>query len=324
MYSLNESREIINDAIVKINLSDDPKELFDPINYTLSIGGKRLRPALVLMSCELFSGKIEEAMMPALGIEIFHNFTLLHDDIMDRSPVRRNNPTVHIKWNENTAILSGDAMSILAYKFISTCNENILPHVLKLFNQTALEVCKGQQYDMNFEIIKYVTTEEYLLMIELKTSSLIAASMKLGAVIGGANAKDTALMYDFGKNLGMAFQIQDDVLDVYGNLKVFGKTPGADIVANKKTYLLVKAIELASSQQKKEIYNQLEKTEFDPEEKIKIIRSIYNNLNIKEKANELITDYFSMANKTLEKVSADHQKKEYLRDLANTILNRNK
>jgi geranylgeranyl diphosphate synthase type II len=262
--------------------------------------------------------------MPALGIEIFHNFTLLHDDIMDRSHVRRNNPTVHIKWNENTAILSGDAMSILAYKFISTCNENILPHVLKLFNQTALEVCKGQQYDMNFETIKYVNTEEYLRMIELKTSSLIAASMKLGAVIGGANTKDTDLMYDFGKNLGMAFQIQDDILDVYGNLNVFGKNPGSDIVANKKTYLLVKAIELASLQQKKKIYNLLKKTKFDPVEKIKTIRSIYNSLNIKEKAKELITDYFSKAIITLEKVSADHQKKEYLRDLADAILNRNK
>ncbi|MBE9511477.1 MAG: polyprenyl synthetase family protein [Bacteroidetes bacterium] len=323
MYSFNESREIINNTISKINLSDGPAELFDPIKYTLSTGGKRLRPALVLMSCELFSGKIDKAIMPALGIEMFHNFTLLHDDIMDKSLIRRNKPTVHKKWNENIAILSGDVMSILSYKYITKCNEEILPSVIDLFNQTAIMVCKGQQHDMNFEALQTVTVDEYLNMIELKTSVLIAASIKLGALIGGANQTDTNLMYNFGKNLGMAFQIQDDMLDVYGVLKNFGKKPGGDIIANKKTYLLVKALEIASSEQKTRIYNQLKKKDFDPDEKISSILSVYNKLNIKDITEGLIKEYLSKSKSELEKVSLDNYKKEQLMDLFEILLNRN-
>ncbi len=323
MYSFNESREIINNTIAKINLSDGPAELFDPIKYTLSTGGKRLRPALVLMSCELFSGKIDKAIMPALGIEMFHNFTLLHDDIMDKSLIRRNKPTVHKKWNENIAILSGDVMSILSYKYITKCNEEILPSVIDLFNQTAIMVCKGQQHDMNFEALQTVTVDEYLNMIELKTSVLIAASIKLGALIGGANQTDTNLMYNFGKNLGMAFQIQDDMLDVYGVLKNFGKKPGGDIIANKKTYLLVKALEIASSEQKTRIYNQLKKKDFDPDEKISSILSVYNKLNIKDITEGLIKEYLSKSKSELEKVSLDNYKKEQLMDLFEILLNRN-
>ncbi len=323
MYSFNESREIINNTIAKINLSDGPAELFDPIKYTLSTGGKRLRPALVLMSCELFSGKIDKAIMPALGIEMFHNFTLLHDDIMDKSLIRRNKPTVHKKWNENIAILSGDVMSILSYKYITKCNEEMLPSVIDLFNQTAIMVCKGQQYDMNFEALQVVTVDEYLNMIELKTSVLIAASNKLGALIGGANQADTDHMYNFGKNFGMAFQIQDDMLDVYGDLKNFGKKPYGDIIANKKTFLLVKALEIASSEQKTRIYNQLKKKDFDPDEKINAILSIYNELNIKDITEELIKKYLSKSKNDLEKVSPDDYKKEQLRDLFEILHNRN-
>ena len=323
MYSFSESREIINNTIAKINLSDGPAELFDPIKYTLSAGGKRLRPALVLMSCELFSGKIDKAIMPALGIEMFHNFTLLHDDIMDKSLIRRNKPTVHKKWNENIAILSGDVMSILSYKYITKCNEEILPSVIDLFNQTAITVCKGQQYDMNFEALQTVTVDEYLNMIELKTSVLIAASNKLGALIGGANQADTDHMYNFGKNLGMAFQIQDDMLDVYGDLKNFGKKPCGDIIANKKTYLLVKALEIASSEQKTLIYNQLKKKDFDPDEKINTFLSIYNELNIKNITEELTKEYLSKSKSYLEKVSPDDYKKEQLRDLFEILHNRN-
>ena len=323
MYSFNESREIINNTIAKINLSDGPAELFDPIKYTLSTGGKRLRPALVLMSCDLFSGKIDKAIMPALGIEMFHNFTLLHDDIMDKSLIRRNKPTVHKKWNENIAILSGDVMSILSYKYITKCNEEILPTVIDLFNQTAITVCKGQQYDMNFEALQVVTVDEYLNMIELKTSVLIAASNKLGALIGGANQADTDHMYNFGKNLGMAFQIQDDMLDVYGDLKNFGKKPCGDIIANKKTFLLVKALEIASSEQKNRIYNQLKKKDFDPDEKINAILSVYNELNIKDISIELIKEYLSKSKSDLEKVSPDDYKKEQLRDLFEILHNRN-
>jgi len=324
MYSFNESREIINNTIAKINLSDGPAELFDPIKYTLSTGGKRLRPALVLMSCELFSGKIDKAIMPALGIEMFHNFTLLHDDIMDKSLIRRNKPTVHKKWNENIAILSGDLMSILSYKYITKCNEEMLPSVIDLFNQTAIMVCKGQQYDMNFEALQVVTVDEYLNMIELKTSVLIAASNKLGALIGSANQADTDHMYNFGKNLGMAFQIQDDMLDVYGDLKNFGKKPCGDIIANKKTFLLVKALEIASSEQKTRIYNQLKKKDFDPDEKINAILSVYNDLNIKDITEELIKEYLSKSKSYLEKVSTDDYKKEQLRDLFEILHNRNK
>jgi geranylgeranyl diphosphate synthase type II len=324
MYSFNESREIINNTIAKINLSDGPAELFDPIKYTLSTGGKRLRPALVLMSCELFSGKIDKAIMPALGIEMFHNFTLLHDDIMDKSLIRRNKPTVHKKWNENIAILSGDVMSILSYKYITKCNEEMLPSVIDLFNQTAIMVCKGQQYDMNFEALQVVTVDEYLNMIELKTSVLIAASNKLGALIGGANQADIDHMYNFGKNLGMAFQIQDDMLDVYGDLKNFGKKPGGDIIANKKTFLLVKALEIASSEQKTRIYNQLKKKDFDPDEKINTILSVYNELNIKHITEELIKEYLSKSKSDLEKVSPDDYKKEQLIDLFEILHNRNK
>lgn len=324
MYSFNESREIINNTISKINFADDPAELFDPIKYTLSTGGKRLRPALVLMSCELFSGKIDEAIMPALGIEMFHNFTLLHDDIMDKSPIRRNKPTIHKKWNENIAILSGDVMSILSYKYITKCNKEILPSVIDLFNQTAIMVCKGQQYDMNFETLQTVTVDEYLNMIELKTSVLIAASIKLGAILGGANQVDINHMYNFGCNLGMAFQIQDDLLDVYGDLKVFGKKPGGDIIANKKTYLLVKTLEIASSEQKVRIYNQLKKKSFDTDKKINAILSVYNELNIKDISIALIKEYLSKSKSDLEKVSSENYKKERLKELFEILLNRNK
>lgn len=324
MYSFNESREIINNTISKINFADDPAELFDPIKYTLSTGGKRLRPALVLMSCELFSGKIDEAIMPALGIEMFHNFTLLHDDIMDKSPIRRNKPTIHKKWNENIAILSGDVMSILSYKYITKCNKEILPSVIDLFNQTAIMVCKGQQYDMNFETLQTVTVDEYLNMIELKTSVLIAASIKLGAILGGANQVDINHMYNFGCNLGMAFQIQDDLLDVYGDLKVFGKKPGGDIIANKKTYLLVKTLEIASSEQKVRIYNQLKKKSFDTDKKINTILSVYNELNIKDISIALIKEYLSKSKSDLEKVSSENYKKERLKELFEILLNRNK
>jgi len=323
MYSFNESREIINNTLSKINLADDPEELFNPIKYTLSFGGKRLRPALVLMSCELFSGKIDEAIMPALGIEMFHNFTLLHDDIMDKSPIRRNKPTVYKKWNENIAILSGDVMSILSYKYITKCNKEILPLVIDLFNQTAIMVCQGQQYDMNFETLQTVAVDEYLNMIELKTSALIAASIKLGAILGGANQLDLDHMYNFGKSLGMAFQIQDDLLDAYGNLKSFGKKPCADIIANKKTFLLVKALEIATSEQKVRIYNQLKKKDFDTDKKINEILSIYNELNIKDLSEEIIKKYLSKSKSYLEKVSPDNFKKEQLKEVFEILLNRN-
>jgi geranylgeranyl diphosphate synthase type II len=223
MISFEEAQEIINREISSIVIDREPVELYQPVKYILSIGGKRIRPAMVLMACSLFSEQISRASKCALAIEVFHNFTLLHDDIMDNSVLRRNKPTVHEKWNRNVAILSGDVMSILSYKFIEDCSPEILPDVLALFNDTALKVCEGQQYDMNYESRNDVSVDDYLKMITLKTSVLIAASLKLGAILGGAPPADSDLMYEFGKNVGIAFQLRDDILDVYGDPGKFGK-----------------------------------------------------------------------------------------------------
>ena len=228
-------------------------KLYRPIDYVLSMGGKHLRPSLMLMACNIFSEDIAPAIKPAIGIEIFHNFTLLHDDIMDKADSRRGKPTVHKKWEENVAILSGDAMLIKAYQYISTCPEKRLSKILEVFSQTAIEVCEGQQYDMDFEKESLVTEEMYLKMIRLKTAVLLGASLKIGAIIGGANQHEANCLYDFGINIGIAFQLKDDLLDVYGNSKKFGKTIGGDITCNKKTFLLIRTINKANEKEKEEL-----------------------------------------------------------------------
>ena len=246
MYNQEELKDIVDKAIVNLSYNTEAINLIDPVKYILSIGGKRLRPVLALMACNLFSDKIDEAIIPATGIEVFHNFTLVHDDIMDQAPVRRNFPTIHNKWNINQAVLSGDVMAFVTNECFLQSPPACMLKVFRVFNKAAIEVCVGQQLDIDFEKAIIVSHDEYIRMIELKTAVLLAASVKIGAIIGGAKDKDSELIYEFGRNLGLAFQIQDDLLDTYGDVKVFGKTPGGDIISNKKTFLLVKALEIAS------------------------------------------------------------------------------
>jgi len=322
MYVLKELQALLNKAISQEKLGREPFTLYDPIDYTLESGGKRIRPALVLMACNLFTDKIEHAVKPAIGLEIFHNFTLLHDDIMDHADIRRGKPTVHKKWNENTAILSGDAMFIKAYEYFLDCESPNFREILKVFNNTALEVCEGQQYDMEFEDRDNVTESEYIRMIELKTSVLLAAALKIGALLGGANEKDADLLYEFGRNIGLAFQLQDDYLDVYGNVYVFGKQIGGDIASNKKTYMLIKALELAAGEQKEKLEHWLHQENFDRETKVSAVTEIYNSLNIGDLVKDKITEYNNRAIEQLSKVSVQEDKKSELKKLAESLIKR--
>ncbi|MBU8893660.1 MAG: polyprenyl synthetase family protein [Bacteroidales bacterium] len=322
MFTLKELQDLINNAISNEKIGREPFSLYDPINYTLESGGKRIRPALALMACNLFTDNINPAIKPALGLEIFHNFTLLHDDIMDHAGIRRGKPTVHKKWNENTAILSGDAMFIKAYEYLLDCRSPNFRDILKVFNETALEVCEGQQYDMEFETRESVSEDDYLRMIELKTSVLLAASLKIGAMIGGADNADAELLYKFGKNIGLAFQLQDDLLDVYGDINVFGKKPGGDIVANKKTLMLIKALELAANDELKTLKNLLSDKNIDSEKKITAVTEIYNKLNIKSIVEEQIKRLNADAVRFLESVSVNENKKGELIKLAEKLTNR--
>lgn len=322
MYTISELQTLINESIHHEKIGREPYSLYDPINYTLNAGGKRIRPALVLMACNLFSDEIKKALKPAIGLEIFHNFTLLHDDIMDHADIRRGNPTVHKKWNENTAILSGDAMFIKAYEYILECESTNYREILKVFNNTALEVCEGQQYDMEFENRFDVTESEYLRMIELKTSVLLAAALKIGAMIGGASRKDADLLYEFGRNIGLAFQLQDDLLDVYGDVNVFGKEIGGDIVANKKTMMLIKALELAKGKDLEDLKKCINQNEFNRVEKIEKVTGIYDKLNIKELVQNKIMVLNNSALEYLNQIDvADHKKSE-LKKLAEKLVNR--
>lgn len=301
-----------------------PSELYEPVYYILSLGGKRIRPALALMACNLFSEDVSEAVKPALAIEVFHNFTLVHDDIMDNAPVRRNKPTVHTKWDNNVAILSGDAMQIMAYRLICESKPAILKSLLDIFNTTALEVCEGQQYDMNFATRNDVTLDEYIRMIELKTSVLLAASLKIGAVCAGAPESEAQKLYEFGRNLGLAFQIQDDYLDVYANRDVFGKATGGDIAENKKTFLLIKALELATEKHTKTLQDAINNQITDADEKVALVKDVYNLLNIPELAIKSIEDYTNKAFKYLDSVAVDNSRKELLHELARDLMMRDR
>jgi len=323
MYNIKELQDIIGKAIVNEKIGGEPRGLYEPIEYTLQSGGKRIRPAMVLMACNLFNDCIDEAIRPAIGLEIFHNFTLLHDDIMDHADIRRGMATVHKKWGENTAILSGDAMFIKAYEYFLDCKSAAFRDILKVFNQTALEVCEGQQYDMEFENWKEVSEKEYIRMIELKTSVLLAAALKIGALIGGAAQSDADLLYEFGRNIGLAFQLQDDLLDVYGDESVFGKQIGGDIVANKKTFLLIKAKELANNEKKEILESWIENKEAERNEKVKAITSIYNKLKIKELTQNRILELTKKALDYLDQVKVENDKKIELRNLAGKLINRN-
>jgi geranylgeranyl diphosphate synthase type II len=321
MYTVEQTQEIVSQLFDDIHWDDEPTGLYTPIGYVLALGGKRIRPTLTLLAANLFTDNIQSAISAAIGLEIFHNFTLLHDDIMDKAPVRRNQPTVHIKWNESTAILSGDAMLIKAYQYIAQIPEEKLTEALALFSKTALEVCEGQQLDMDFESRKNVSEEEYLEMIRLKTAVLLAACLKIGALVGGADADDAQQLYDFGINIGLAFQLKDDLLDVYGNPKTFGKQIGGDILCNKKTYLLIKALDNADSSQNEKLAHWLseEKTE-NPETKIKAVTEIYNQTGTKTICEEKMDEYFAIAMNHLAKVNVQEDKKKQLSQLANKLM----
>ena len=281
-----------------------------------------MRPVLALMACNLFSDQIDDAIIPATGLEVFHNFTLVHDDIMDHAPVRRNLPTVHSKWNLNQAVLSGDVMAFIANEcFLQTPSRHLLK-VFKVFNKAAIEVCVGQQLDIDYEKATIVSHEEYLRMIELKTAALLAASAKIGAIIGGADDRDSEMLYEFGRYLGLAFQIQDDLLDIYGDIKVFGKIMGGDIISNKKTFMLVKALEIASIEQAKQLHEQFNLKEFDPDEKVRKVIEIYEELNIKNISEVLANDYINSAFALLDKISAKNERKTELVNIANSLIGR--
>jgi geranylgeranyl diphosphate synthase type II len=324
MYTLLEAQNLVEKHIQTIQIPESPPELYEPVKYILSLGGKRIRPALVILACDLFEGAVESALMPAVAIEVFHNFTLLHDDIMDRSELRRGSPTVHVKYNENVAILSGDVMSILASRLINQSPGVILNAVHDIFTKTAMQVCEGQQIDMNFEDRITVSEEEYLTMIELKTAVLIAASLKIGAILGGASQIDAEDLYDFGRNLGIAFQLQDDLLDTYGDPSIIGKNLGTDIVDNKKTFLMIQALEKASPAQRKELIHWLTKKDFNKDEKIKAVTSIFDILKIRTLTKTRIKKYYKIAIANLEHLNRPEDRKTEFYNFATFLMNRNK
>ncbi|MDO9579983.1 MAG: polyprenyl synthetase family protein [Bacteroidales bacterium] len=324
MYNHDELKDLVEKAIINLSYNTEADKLIDPIKYILSIGGKRLRPVLALMACNLFSDKIDEAVLPATGLEVFHNFTLVHDDIMDQAPVRRSFPTVHSKWDINQAVLSGDVMAFIANDFFLQAPPRCMLKIFRVYNKAAIEVCVGQQLDIDFEKATIISQEEYLRMIELKTAVLLAASVKIGAIIGGAADKDSDLIYDFGKNMGLAFQIQDDLLDIYGDVKVFGKIPGGDIITNKKTILLVKALELASSEQLKQLHELFSVTDLNPEIKVDKVTDLYNQLNIKAVTESLANNYLETAFTLLGKISVDKERKKELTQIASSLIGRDK
>lgn len=313
---------LINKALGQVDLEKKPSKLYDPIRYVLSIGGKRVRPVLCLMACQLFDDNIKKAIQPALAFEIFHNFTLLHDDIMDKAEKRRNQDCVHVKWDENVAILSGDAMQILSYQIINHLPQKYIKECLTLFSKTALEVCEGQQYDMDFEKQNQVTIEDYFEMIRLKTAVLLAASLKMGALLGGASEKDTEIIYEFGLRIGFAYQLLDDLLDVYGNALTFGKNIGGDILCNKRTYLLIQAINKSDKNTSEKLHYWLNKRNFMPEEKINAITTIYNQLGIKELCLLEIEKHQKMAFESFHKISVSDKRKAPLTRYAEELLDR--
>ncbi len=324
MYNQSGLKKIVDEAIINLSYNTEAEKLIDPVKYFLSMGGKRLRPVLCLLSCNLFSEKIDEAVMPATGLEVFHNFTLVHDDIIDQAPVRRNLPTVHNAWNLNQAVLSGDVMVFIANECFLQAPAKYLAEVFTIFNKAAIEVCVGQQMDIDFEKSKSVTHGEYLRMIELKTAALLAAAAKIGAVIGGADKKDSELLYGFGRNLGLAFQIQDDLLDVYGDENLFGKIRGGDIIANKKTWLLVKALEIASGDQLKQLQNLFSGTDTQPERKVEQVVRLYDQLNLKAQTENLANEHINLALSQLGKVTGSKERKDELALLATSLIGRDK
>lgn len=317
-------RALVETRLSELNLDGKPARLYEPIRYMISLGGKRLRPVLLLMSSELFNGKIEDVINPALGIEVFHNFTLLHDDIMDKAPLRRSKETVHTKWNSDVAILSGDTMFVQSCMLMMKTNRLYQEDIMQMFFKTAIEVCEGQQHDMDFESKNDTSIDEYLYMISQKTAALIACSSYIGAKCAGAGNSDAEKMYDFGKNLGLAFQLHDDILDVYGEKNKFGKQLGGDIISNKKTFLMLSAMNDANGSSREDLLKWISATDFNSEEKVTAVINIYDELNIKEKAIDKMMEYFSLALKNIESVSAPAANKEMLVALTEKLMVREK
>ena len=320
MNSIVSYQNFIGKSIEELSLPKQPKQLYEPIRYFLGLGGKKMRPVLTLMGCELFNSDYSIAKEAALSVELFHNFSLIHDDIMDEAPLRRGHETVHEKWNSNVGILSGDALLIVAYQKIATYEPELIGKLLPLFNQTALEVCEGQQLDMDFESRNNVSIDEYIHMIKFKTAVLLGCSLQMGAIIGSSNTKDAKELYNFGVNLGLAFQLQDDILDVYADQNKFGKQVGGDIIANKKTYLLLKAYEEANTSQTEQL-NQLSE-EKDLKTKVNGVKSIYTDLDIKNKAELKMNEFYEVALANLESISISSTKKQPLLDLAHFLMGR--
>ena len=322
MHTLESLQQKIEDSIEKLIFNQKPRELYDPINYILDIGGKRLRPALCLLACDMVEGDIIKAIPPAMGIEIFHNFTLLHDDIMDEASIRRGKPTVHQKWNSNVAILSGDTMMALAYEHIMKAPKEVMQDVFLVFNKTAIEVCEGQQYDMNFETQKVVLISDYIEMIRLKTAVLLAGSLKIGAIIGGASNEDADNLYLFGENLGIAFQLKDDLLDAFSDEDKFGKKTGGDILTNKKTFLYLKAFELAEGKNYESLQDYFQKDFYDHSKKINGVKNIYRELGVDALTNMEIEKYYDHAMLHLDKINVPQEKKSALLKFANQLKQR--
>ena len=324
MHTYKELQEKVQQLFSSENFIGTPPRLYEPIDYTLSLGGKRIRPVLLLAATDLFDGDLDTVSNAAIGIETFHNFTLLHDDLMDKSPIRRGKDTVYRKWDENTAILSGDAMNILAWRyFLKQPHEN-LHQILCTFEKTSMEICEGQQYDMDFEKNDNVSIIDYMEMIRLKTAVLIAGALKIGALYANADNNDIEHLYRFGISIGLAFQLRDDLLDVYGDPAVFGKAIGGDITSNKKTYMLINAFNRANPTQLGELKRWVEATQFDREEKVRAVTGIYDEIGIRQLCEQKINYYFDECRKCLAQVSVSADRKQMLLDYTDEMMTRRK
>lgn len=322
MQTTAQLQQILDQAIQNLKFPAAPKQLYDPITYIINLGGKRIRPLLVLMAAELFNEEVHQAIPAAMAVEVFHNFTLVHDDIMDNAPLRRGKATVHEKWGVNTAILSGDVMMVEANKNLAKTNPIYLKDVLELFNATAQGVCEGQQLDMEFERRDDVSIAEYIEMIRLKTAVLLGCALKLGAIVSGAAEKDADLIYHFGVNIGIAFQLQDDILDVFADPEKFGKQVGGDIIANKKTFLLLKALELAKPDTKAVLNHWLTAENVDPDKKVSAVKEIYHELNIREIAKNCMDDHLNKALNLFNQIEVAAERKTNILQLTQMLMAR--
>ena len=322
MMTSQEILKLVNNHLDSLADERQPRHLYEPIEYVLSLGGKRIRPTLMLLAYNLYREHPEDILMPACAIETYHNYTLLHDDLMDQADLRRGHETVHKRWDANTAILSGDSMLVLAYQRMAQCRPDKLKEVIDVFTQTALEIGEGQQYDMDFEKRDDVTEDEYIEMIRLKTSVLLACALKIGAILGDASAEDADNLYRFGEKIGLAFQLQDDFLDVYGDSKVFGKAIGGDIVSNKKTYMLINAFNRANAQQRAELERWTQLKDFDRQEKIDAVTALYNDMGIGRLAQDKMATYYEESKKYLAAVHVSAEKKRELTDYARQMMKR--